>query len=125
MACHLKKAVNRGHDVRTAAGDTCAACHTKQHYKMLDDWKNQLDKEIVGAGEVESEARELLSETKNSLSEEQLSQAEVMIAKGSELLNIVRVGNGVHNKKYAITILDGAFGNFEDAIDLLENSQEN
>ena len=46
-----------------------------------------------------------------------------MIAKGDELLNIVRVGNGVHNKKYAITILDGVFGNFEDTIDLLEKTK--
>lgn len=123
MACHLKKAVSRGHDVRTAAGETCAACHTKQHYKMLDDWKIQLGKEVVGAQEVEAEARELLTELKDSLNKEQLSQAEAMIAKGSELLDIVRVGNGVHNKKYAITILDGAFGNFEDTIELLEGAR--
>ena len=52
-----------------------------------------------------------------------MSQAETMMAKGSELLNIVRVGNGVHNKKYSITILDSAFGNFEDTIDLLEGAR--
>ena len=48
----------------------------------------------------------------------------MMMAKGSELINIVRFGNGVHNKKYAITILDGAFGNFEDTIDLLESTRK-
>lgn len=122
MACHLKKAVSRGHDVRTAAGETCAACHTKQHYKMLGDWKRQLEKEVESAQEVEAEALQLLADSRDSLNKEQLSQAEAMIAKGSELLNIVRVGNGVHNKKYAITILDGAFGNFEDTIDLIEEA---
>ena len=123
MACHLKKTVRRGHDVRTAAGETCVACHTKQHYKMLDDWKKQLEKEVVGAAEVEAEARDLLAELRSSLDKEKLGQAETMIAKGSELLNIVRVGNGVHNKKYAITILDGAFANFEDTIELLEGAR--
>ncbi|MCP4287491.1 MAG: cytochrome C, partial [Gammaproteobacteria bacterium] len=113
---------SRGHDVRTAAGETCAACHTKQHYKMLGDWKKQLENEVVDAEEVEAEARELLAEHKDGLSTEKLGQAEAMIAKGSELLNIVRVGNGVHNKKYAITILDSAFGNFENTIELLESS---
>lgn len=122
MACHLKKAVSRGHDVRTAAGETCAACHTKQHYKMLGDWKRQLEKEVKSAQEVEVEALQLLADSRDSLNKEQLSHAEAMIAKGSELLNIVRVGNGVHNKKYAITILDGAFGNFEDTIDLIEEA---
>ena len=123
MACHLKKTLSGGHDVRTASGDTCAACHTKQHRKMLGDWKKMLGKEVAGAEEVEAEARELLAKIKDSLNEEQLSQAEAMIRKGSELLNIVRFGNGVHNKKYAITILDGAFGNFEDTIELLEEAR--
>lgn len=123
MACHLKKTMSKGHDVRTASGDTCVACHTKEHNKMLGDWNESLTNEISGAEEVEAEARELLTELKDSLSEEQLREAEAMIAKGVELLNIVRVGNGVHNKKYAITILDGAFGNFEDTIELLENTK--
>jgi len=122
MACHLKKTLSRGHDVRTASGDTCAACHTKQHRKMLGDWKELLEKEVAGAEEVEIEARELLAEIKGRLNKEQLDQAEAMIAKGSELINIVRFGNGVHNKKYSITILDGAFGNFEDTIELLEEA---
>ena len=43
------------------------------------------------------------------------------MADGREMLDIVRFGNGVHNKKYAINILDGAIGNFEDVIDLLES----
>ncbi len=123
MACHLKKTLSKGHNVRTASGDTCAACHTKQHIKMLGDWKKALVQEVADAEEVEAEALELLDELRNVLDKEQLSQAEIMITKGSELLNIVRVGNGVHNKKYAITILDGAFGNFEDTIELLEEAK--
>ncbi len=67
--------------------------------------------------------RALLVELEDRLNAEQLSQAESMITEGVELLNIVRVGNGVHNKKYAITILDGAFGNFEDTIELLEETR--
>ncbi|MCP3669315.1 MAG: cytochrome C [Gammaproteobacteria bacterium] len=123
MACHLKKSVRNGHEVRTASGDTCAACHTKQHRKMLGDWKRTLVKEVADAQELEKEARDLLDELKGNLNKEQLIQAEAKIAKGSELINIVRVGNGVHNKKYAVTILDGAFGNFEDTIELLEGTR--
>jgi hypothetical protein len=96
------------------------ACHTEEHNEMLNDWKQTMEDEVAGAEEVEAEARALLTEVKDRLNEEQLRQAESMLTKGVELLDIVRVGNGVHNKKYAITILDGAFGNFEDTIELLE-----
>jgi nitrate/TMAO reductase-like tetraheme cytochrome c subunit len=123
MACHLKKTVSKGHDVRTASGDTCAACHTEQHIKMLSKWKKTLKNEVSDAEEVEVEVRELMAELGSNLNAEQLGQAKSMIAEGIELLNIVRVGNGVHNKKYAITILDGAFGKFEDTIDLLEETR--
>jgi hypothetical protein len=44
-----------------------------------------------------------------------------MIATGQELLGIVQIGNGVHNKKYAIMILDEAIANFENTIDLLDS----
>jgi len=123
MACHLKKSSRNGHDVRTASGETCAACHTEQHIKMLGDWKTSLAEEVAGAQELEKEARDLLAELKGNLNKEQLAQAEAQLDKGTELINIVRVGNGVHNKKYAITILDGAFGNFEDTIELLEETR--
>lgn len=123
MGCHLKKTLSEGHEVRTASAETCVACHTQQHRKMLDRWKKSLQRELADVEEIASEARTLLAELRNSLDKAQLEQAESMIARGSELVDIVRVGNGVHNKKYAITILDGAFGNFEDSIDLLEASR--
>ncbi len=125
MACHLKKTLSRGHDVRTASGDTCAACHTEQHIKMLGKWKKTLETEVSDAEDLEAEVRELLAELRSNLNTEQLSQAESKITEGVELLNIVRVGNGVHNKKYAITIIDGVFGKFEDTIDLLEEAKDN
>ncbi|MES9855632.1 MAG: NapC/NirT family cytochrome c [Sedimenticola sp.] len=121
MACHLKKTMKKGHDVRSASGETCAACHTAQHKKMLSDWKKLLVGEVADAEELEREVMDLLAEVRAALSKEQLSAAEALLAKGTEKLNIVRVGNGVHNKKYAITILDGAFGDFEETIELLES----
>jgi hypothetical protein len=46
-----------------------------------------------------------------------------MIAAGTEFLEVVRIGNGVHNKKYAINIMDEAFVSFEGAIDLLKSAE--
>jgi hypothetical protein len=43
-----------------------------------------------------------------------------MLKDGQENMRIVEYGGGVHNKKYAIVLLDTAMNNFEDLIDLLE-----
>jgi nitrate/TMAO reductase-like tetraheme cytochrome c subunit len=122
MGCHLKKDLKNGHAVRTGAPETCAACHTPEHKKMLADWRRQVGNEIKGAQELELEAQEALETAKlKGTSAEKLAEAKEMIAAGQKFLEIVRIGNGVHNKKYAITILDEAFINFEDTIDLLED----
>ena len=121
MGCHLKKKLSQGHAVRTGAPDTCAACHTPEHKKMLDDWKIQVEKEIAFTQEVETEALEKLSGADGKLEAKTLAEAREMIAAGQEFLNVVRVGNGVHNKKYSITILDEAIGSFDDAIALMES----
>jgi len=122
MGCHLKKDLNKGHAVRTGAPETCAACHTPEHKKMLDDWGKQVARDVKGAEELEQEALEALEvATQGGVAVEKLTKAREMIAAGQEFLEIVRIGNGVHNKKYAITILDEAFVNFEDTIDLLQD----
>ena len=89
---------------------------------MLEEWKKTLKEKVSGAQELAAEVRALLDERKEKLSREQLSQLELWLTEGTELLDIVRVGNGVHNKKYAITILDAAFVKFEDSLDLLEDA---
>jgi hypothetical protein len=89
---------------------------------MLSDWRKQLDNEVKDASELELETLEMLEAAKqNGTSAETLSKAMEMVAAGQKYLEIVRIGNGVHNKKYAITILDEAFINFEDTIDLLND----
>jgi hypothetical protein len=108
---------------RTAAGETCVACHTEQHAEMLEDWRQLLDSEVAGAQEYETEVLALFEELKPELSAEKLGEAEQGLKNGRELLDIVRYGNGVHNKKYAIMILDEAFGNFDGAMGILEDAQ--
>jgi len=46
-----------------------------------------------------------------------------MLKEGRENLNIVKFGNGVHNKKYSIMLIDAAINRFEDMIDYLEEGQ--
>ena len=94
MACHQKKTLSGGHAVRTAAGDTCAACHTPKHRQMLDDWKSAVTREVKDVEEVEKEALQALQDAKGTLTEAQFSEVRTLIAEAQEFLNIVRFGNG-------------------------------
>jgi formate-dependent nitrite reductase cytochrome c552 subunit len=103
-----------------ASGKACVRCHTKDHDKMLKDWKTELAKEVKYTKEMEQEAVAALAKHKSKLTKEKLAEFREMIKQGREDLNIVQFGNGVHNKKYSMMLLDAALTNFEDLIDELE-----
>ena len=54
------------------------------------------------------------------LTPEKMAKANKLLEQGREDLNIVQYGNGVHNKKYSIMLIDAAITSFEDLIDFLE-----
>jgi hypothetical protein len=89
---------------------------------MLKDWKTDLHKGIKETIEVEKEALELLSE-KAKLPKVKLAEARKMLKEGRDILEIVRFGNGVHNKKYSMFLLNAAITKYEDRLDMLEEHQ--
>ncbi|MBW1842219.1 MAG: hypothetical protein JRI75_10575 [Deltaproteobacteria bacterium] len=124
LGCHVeKKFTNKGQMVLGASSKTCVRCHTKDHKKMLKDWNKELAEEIKYSEEVEQEALKAFAKAKPELSESRMAEARKILKEGQENLNIVRFGNGVHNKKYSIMLIDAAIGRFEDMIDFLEEGE--
>ena len=121
LGCHVEKKFSaKGQIIMKASSKTCVRCHTKDHKKMLEDWKTDLEREIKYTKEVEKEAMEALAKAKAKLPELKLAEAKKIFEQGRENLNLVQFGNGVHNKKYSMMLLDAALNNFEDLIDELE-----
>ena len=89
---------------------------------MLKDWKTELDKELEYVIEIQNEALGALEKSKSKISAANLAEARKMMAEGRQYLNIVKFGNGVHNKKYSIMLFDAAIASFEDTMDFLEES---
>ena len=124
LGCHVEKKFNaKGQMIMQASAKTCVRCHTKDHKKMLKDWKTELADELKFSKEVEQEALAALAKSKAKLPEPKLAEARKMLKEGRENLNIVKFGNGVHNKKYSIMLIDAAITRFEDMIDYLEEAQ--
>ncbi|MFA9614046.1 MAG: hypothetical protein ACERK9_08855, partial [Deltaproteobacteria bacterium] len=124
LACHREQGISKkGQRVLKASDKICISCH-QGRTTLLKDWKDELEKEVKYTREVEQEAVQALKKAKPKLSKAKLAEARKMLAEGRGHLNMVRFGNGVHNKKYAIMLLDAAITSFEDMMDSLEESQQ-
>ena len=122
LGCHVEKEFNtKGQVIMKASAKTCVRCHTRDHKKMLKDWKTELADEIKYGKEIEQEALAALAKFK--LPEPKLAEARKMLSQGRENLNIVNFGNGVHNKKYSIMLIDAAITHFEEMIEYLEEGE--
>ncbi len=117
--CHILEEHNQGAPVMRGSGEACVGCHTPKHGRMLDGWVETVTKEVSFVKGVEAEARKALAAAPGNASEETLAEARALFDKGTENLHIVEYGNGVHNKKYSLMLLDVALTNFEELVDLL------
>jgi len=123
LGCHVETTLDKkGQKLMKGSSKACVSCHSENHEKMLQDWVDELQKEIDDAIELEKEAQEVIANAKGKVSEEKLKKAMAMFKGGQSNLRVVQYGNGVHNKKYAIMLLDAVFINFEDLIDDLNDT---
>jgi hypothetical protein len=125
LGCHTKfEHDDKGQQVKRASAKACVACHTKRHESMLKEWKDKIKTELEGLEEVEKEALDAIENAKGRVPDQKIQNATATFKKARETLNIVKYGNGVHNKKYSIMIIDVSFGLFEDVIDVLGKGTE-
>jgi hypothetical protein len=124
LACHLERQfTKKGTPVLMASAKTCAGCHPGRQ-KLLKDWKTDLENGIKDTLEVQKEALDALSAAKAKLAKPKLTETLKMLKEGQQNLKMVQFGNGVHNKKYALYLLDAAMIRFEDVLDFIEENQQ-
>jgi len=122
MGCHVEnKLTKTGLKTLMASAGTCVQCHTKDHGKMLADWKAELVKEVQEAKDIEQEALDALEDARSELPEGKLAEAQHMLAEGRANINIVQYGNGVHNKKYSLLLIDAAINKYDELIEYIES----
>jgi len=124
LACHQERQfTKKGTPVLMASAKTCAGCHPGRQ-KLLQDWKTDLENVITDTLEVQKEALDALSAAEAKLAKPKLTEAQNLLKEGQQNLKMVRLGNGVHNKKYALYLLDTAMIRFEDVLDYIEDNQQ-
>jgi len=118
--CHVEEKTAKGEKVISGSAKGCVDCHTKRHEAMLTEWKDKIKEELESISEVQKDAEDAIEKAKQeNAPAEKLKTMLDSYNKGLATINIVKFGNGVHNKKYSIILIDVAFGHFEDTTDIL------
>jgi hypothetical protein len=124
LGCHVEEGINhKAQKVMKASSKTCVRCHNKDYEQMFGLWKREVSGELEKALTLEKEAAEALAKYKPQIDQEKLNTTTAMLRTGREYLGIVRFGNGIHNAKYSIELLDSAMTNFKEMIAYLEGKE--
>ncbi len=119
FGCHSEAKTVKGEIVMTGSGKSCAACHTEKHEGMPKQWMEDLKRNYDETIAVQKEAEAAIKKAESTkAATDKVAEAKAMLENGSKFLQIVEFGGGVHNQKYSMMLLDEAFGNFEDAMDV-------
>jgi hypothetical protein len=121
LGCHVeRKVTHKGQTVMRASANACVKCHSNDYERILTLWKKEVGEEVEKTQKLEKEALEALAKYKPEITREKLNVVSEMLREGRENLDIVQFGNGVHNPKYSIALLDVAMTRFKEMIDYLE-----
>ncbi|MDO9028324.1 MAG: cytochrome c3 family protein, partial [Candidatus Roizmanbacteria bacterium] len=123
LACHTQEVADiKGRKVKRGEVKTCVLCHTEDEGKLAENWKADVADEIQSAREIEKNAVEAVEKAKGKVPEETLQKAMALLKDGQENLRLVDIGGGVHNKKYAMLVIETAVERFEELMEELKSN---
>ncbi len=120
QGCHDKKESFKGGEILRGSAKSCVDCHTKDHEKLLADWIKEVKKELGFAKEEMVRAQGMIAQLKQQLGETKTAEFNELLSTGQKAFDLVEFGNGVHNKKYSIMLIDEGLNGVYTVLDELE-----
>ena len=117
--CHAMRAQHNTWKQSEHRDIPCIDCHTKSQGELLEDWKDTVTEELKYAKELEAEALAAIEAVKSEALLGELDDAKTKLEEARKNMHLVEFGNGVHNKKYSMQLLDAAITSFEELSELL------
>jgi hypothetical protein len=119
LGCHTSRGEDpKGLPVLKTTQQACIVCHSHDYDQLFNQWLDRLKAEAKDAQELETRATLQMNNALNA-GKEIPNEARAAIAKGHEALEFVKRSNGIHNRNYALDLLDYASNQFTIAIRLI------
>ncbi len=108
-ACHTQSATDlKGDALIKATEQGCVACHGDDYVKLFEQWKSELDTYL---SEAEQKLQSVTLEVDAARADADVApEVEKLLADARENVRLVSSGGGLHNRHYALQLLDTARG---------------
>lgn len=117
--CHTRPALDmKGAELIAASEQTCIDCHGADYQRLFEQWRAEV---AFSLGEAET----ALERVEKRIDELQSRGAEIpaevadLLAPARRNILFVKAGNGIHNKNYALRLLDLSIRDLDDAMGIL------
>lgn len=115
-ACHSQPGADpKGKMVLTSTRDACRSCHGKEYEELFTRWQNAIQARLEEAQTLLATVEQQLAETKQP-PDRDLDEAARLVARARQNVRLVATANGLHNKNYALMLLDQAVFDLETAM---------
>ncbi len=115
-ACHTKAATDlKGDGLIKATEATCVACHGDDYARLFQQWRNEIETYVKEAETTLARVEGMMNEWRSrgaALPDEVADVFEQARAN----VHFIRSGNGIHNKTYALKLLDLSIRNLDEAV---------
>lgn len=118
LACHQKKGRDeKGNKVTKGSDKACAVCHNNdpRYGKMTVQWSKEIKDALAEAKQAEKKALDAVTglvEAKITIP----AKTAAKLKQAQENLRVSSAGGGVHNKKFAMLLIDMAQQGFEEVL---------
>lgn len=118
-ACHTKASTDlKGDELIKASAATCIACHGRDYEQLFEQWRSEIR---TSSDEAEASLRRV----EDRLTELQAAGRPVpagvadLVERARRNIHFLKAGNGIHNKNYALALLDESTRALDQAMGLL------
>lgn len=116
-ACHTEAGSDpKDEKVITGTLESCRGCHGQEYVKLFGQWEQALTARLKEASELLATTEQRLqAATKPGDIDANLTEAARLVDRAKANIHLVGAANGIHNKNYALAVLDQAIHDLEEA----------
>jgi hypothetical protein len=116
QACHTKTAVDKkGDELVKATEASCIACHGNDYQKLFKQWLSEIQSSLSETEKTLARVEERIAQLKaqNQPIPPRISE---IVSQARQNIQLVRSGNGIHNKGYALQLLETSTRALDEAV---------